>query len=1074
MVNVGTAIAYLDLDNSGFLNNLSKSEAAFEGFTDSSLSLTKRLGALGNGFISLGNTMTRSLTTPIALLGAGFISSAISFESAFAGVEKTVDGTEEQLAKIRTGIQDLAEATTSSANEIAAVAEAAGQLGVATDDILSFTKVMVELGDTTNLSADEAATALARFMNIMGTSNENVENLGSVIVDLGNNFATTESEITQMGTRLASTGKIVGLTESEVLALSAAMSSVGIQAEAGSTAMAQTLTAIEKAVATGSDKLYELARIAGLSSDEFVKAWEERPIEAIQLFLAGLGNLETQGENATLILSELGMEGIRQSNMLKSLASASELLGNSVNVANKAWRQNTALTNEANKRYETTEAKLKQLLASLKNLAIELGEILLPYLQVFVDLLGGWIKAFRDLDENTKKLLINIAMIVASIGPLISILGKLMLTISSISSFIATHPIGAILVGVATLTSSIAILSTELNANNEELDENAKKIRETTAATEELIEKSNTLNGQINNNIDSNKKDIEQLETKANVCYDLVKELEVLQSKTKLTSEEELRQEMIISQLNSSIGGLNLKIDEQTGKINLSTEAIRDNINAMKQQALYQTTQERLTEIVQEQFDAEMLLYDLREQEKEQKEILTEAQEELNKKQQEYNYHLSDTRGMNAQGVALMNLQDKVGAIEDDYESLTNQITETENTIANSNEEYEHVLEISDQVSNSLGIMSEGYDELGNSASGASDDIVIMSDEARQAMQEMYEELQMTIEEQIKLFEKFDSEMTLSKEELLNNMQSQVDGVTEWSENLKKLAEEGIDQGLLSYLASLGPEGAGYVATFVTMSEEELAKAGDLFKEAMILDETAATEITDSYMNLGKSSVEAIAEGVQDEEALEVVNEATDLAMQSMLENLNNAVGLAAGGIATAVDSPLYALGKGIDETISTGITDNKTLLDTPCQDLVNQTLTHSQSFYDSGVSLMNNWWSGMQSVWSSISSWLSSIAAEAAVRLSAVQQLAAQAVQAAYSIKTNGSHANGLSYVPYNGYIAELHEGERVLTKEENKNYGNNNSGGDTFIFNSPKPIDEYQAAKLLKRTKLDLVSDF
>lgn len=79
---------------------------------------------------------------------------------------------------------------------------------------------------------------------------------------------------------------------------------------------------------------------------------------------------------------------------------------------------------------------------------------------------------------------------------------------------------------------------------------------------------------------------------------------------------------------------------------------------------------------------------------------------------------------------------------------------------------------------------------------------------------------------------------------------------------------------------------------------------------------------------------------------------------------------------------------------------------------------------------------------------------------------------------KVKNPRAVGVDYVPYNGYGATLHEGEMVLTKQEAEEYrkgnGRTNEDGDTFIFNSPDPIDERKAARLLKQTKRELALGF
>ena len=210
--------------------------------------------------------------------------SSIEFESAFTGVRKTVDGTPEQLAAISDEIKRMAAETGVSTTTIAAVAENAGQLGVATENIASFTRTMLDLGESTNLTADEAAVAIARLTNIMGSGEDATSRLGSSLVALGNNFATTESEILEMATRLASAGKLAGMSEAQILALATAMSSVGIEAEAGGTAMTQTLNAIDRAASSGGDTLETFARVAGMSAEEFTAAWRTDAAGALTAF----------------------------------------------------------------------------------------------------------------------------------------------------------------------------------------------------------------------------------------------------------------------------------------------------------------------------------------------------------------------------------------------------------------------------------------------------------------------------------------------------------------------------------------------------------------------------------------------------------------------------------------------------------------------------------------------------------------------------------------------------------------------------------------------------------------------
>lgn len=394
-----------------------------------------KLTSIGNKMTSVGDTLTKKVSVPLAGLGAASVKSFADWESAFAGVMKTVDETAtttyEDLAE---GIKQMSTETAASKEEIAGVAEAAGQLGVGADDILKFTKTMVMMGDSTNLSAEEAATALARISNITGEPLENIDKLGASIVALGNSFATNESSIVEMSNRLASAGTIAGLSTTDVLALAAAMSSVGIEAEAGGTAMTQTLTSISQAVSAGGDDLNRLAQVSGKTAQEFAAEWKASPVTALQEFISGLSEMNAAGVDTYAILDELGMSGIRQSNMLQSLALASDQLTSAINVSNQAYIENAALTDEAEKRYQTFNSQLSQTKEMASNVAIQFGEIMMPYVQKLVEKIQSLVQWFGNLDGKTQEMIVKIGLIVAAIGPAISIVGTIISTIGNIST----------------------------------------------------------------------------------------------------------------------------------------------------------------------------------------------------------------------------------------------------------------------------------------------------------------------------------------------------------------------------------------------------------------------------------------------------------------------------------------------------------------------------------------------------------------------------------------------------------------------------------------------------------------
>ena len=154
---------------------------------------------------------------------------------------------------------------------------------------------------------------------------------------------------------------------------------------------------------------------------------------------------------------------------------------------------------------------------------------------------------------------------------------------------------------------------------------------------------------------------------------------------------------------------------------------------------------------------------------------------------------------------------------------------------------------------------------LRDSSGSTISEVVKNAEEAQKALQKIQDGLEKTIYGQINTFDKFDGKTKMSTNELLENMQSQVEGTEQWSDNLRELAERGIDQGLLQKLAEMGPKGAGYVAVFAKMTEEELQKANDLFVQTMTLPEVASESIMQSYQVAGLMTAQGFKDGITEE-----------------------------------------------------------------------------------------------------------------------------------------------------------------------------------------------------------------
>ena len=361
-----------------------------------------------------------------------------NFEQALAGVNKTLDLTERELRGMDKAFMAMSRSIPVTYEEIAGVAEIAGQLGIEKQHIESFTDTMVRMGSSTNLSAEDAAMAISRLSNIMGTSQGKASRWGSTIVELGNNLATTEQEIVDMSLRIAGMGKALGMTESDILALSATLSSLGIRAEMGGSAISTIMSKTASEISRGTEAGQKWAEVMGMSIDEVSTLFEKDAYGALIKMVEGLEKVDASGGNLDQTLRDLGINEIRQLDVMKRLIGASDDLADSQNMANGEWEENNALLEESAKRYETFFSQVQMAWNGVRNIFKNIGEVFVltsgeigEAIVGVIDKIEAYTAKFVDLDGNVTEVgetFVRTAKKIAGISAILGIAGAAFLT----------------------------------------------------------------------------------------------------------------------------------------------------------------------------------------------------------------------------------------------------------------------------------------------------------------------------------------------------------------------------------------------------------------------------------------------------------------------------------------------------------------------------------------------------------------------------------------------------------------------------------------------------------------------
>ena len=825
---------------------------------------------------------------------------SMDFESAMTGVAKTTDLTDDELSAMSDAIKEMSTEIPATTEELAAIAESAGQLGIHKESLLDFTEIMAMLGTSTNMTADEAATSLSRLANITGMSQEDFDRLGATIVDLGNNLATTEKEIVDMSMRIAGAGAQVGMTEAEIMSFSGALSSVGIEAEAGGSAFSTLISNMSLAVQQGGEELGQFADVAGMSASEFAAAFEEDAAGAIIQFIQGLGNMDSEGRSAIAVLDDMGLSDIRMRDALLRAAGASDVFTNAIQIGNNAWDENTALVNEATKRYATTQSQLTMMQNAYKNLKVAIGDAYTPALQKAYSIGTQALNAVSQFVKENPALVNAITAFVGVLGLVVAALAAYTVgaKVAAAASAMLTAAIPGvnIIMGVAAavagVTAAVAALATA--AANDAVP----SVDELTQAAQGMREAMDEANATYDDTVSSTL-------AAAGVADTYIAKLEEMEAAGVSTEEEHRQYHNTLALLCQVVPDLANYIDLETDTIEGGTAALRANTEAWKQNAMQQAYQEQLTALYSQYsavlIEAEENSIGLTKAQYQQEaankkyndtvarmnELWNEAAAEAEAYNQEY-YAMTDATNFLTQEYydlenSLYEINDEMWAAEQSAKNYQKAIEEDQEAVAAAEEE---IALAEEAVQNLTAATQDGSDAateaaeqeqaLQTSITGVKEEISALAT----AYAEAYGAALESISGQYQLWDEAAGVVATSAGTINSALESQITYWQDYNANLQTLTERSADiEGLSEMIASFADgseESVNAIAGMAGATDEQLATMVANWQTLQTEQEAAAGSVADLKTDFTATMDELQAELAADIEAMDLGTEAAE------------------------------------------------------------------------------------------------------------------------------------------------------------------------------------------------------
>lgn len=1004
-VNMGTVIAYLELDTSKFSKGFVSAYNDLKVFGDKSATAEQKLNGLSSAFKTTGGLLSRNVTLPIVGVGAAAVKTATDFEAGMSEVKAISGATGSEFDALREKAIEMGAKTkffaSDSADAFKYMAMAGWDASAMMDGIAGVMDLAAASGEDLATTSDIVTDALTAF----GLQASDSAHFADVLAQASSKSNTNVGLMGETFKYVAPVAGALGYSIEDTAVAIGLMANSGIKGSQAGTALRSIITRLAKPVGEAKDAVEELG-ISITNADGTMKPLSQTMVELREKF-AGLTE-EQKAQYAAMLAEQEGMSG------LLAIVNASDedfqKLTDEINNANGAAEDMASVM------MDNTAGAVEQLKGALESAGILIGEKLTPYIRKLAEWITGLVEKFNSLSEGEQEQIVKLGLILAAIGPVLLIMSKVISVVLMFAKAfgLIKNVVYPAFLAITQLKAGMTAAELAMEGFSKESLGIASVLSGITAPIAAVIAIIAFLVGAFVTLWKTN----EDFRNKMTEIWNSIK-----------TSIDNFFDGVV-----ERINALGFDFENITEVIKAAWMALCDILAPVFEGAF-----NRIAIILDGIFNQILSVMDIFIG------LFTGNWEQL---------------GEGVKGV--------ITGIVETFSKLGSNIL---GAIGDIGAEILRKLgfdKVAEGFQSFFDTLSELFGRIPELLSGAIDAVVtFFTVTIPEAFTSAIEAIQGFVDNIIEFF-------TVTVPEAFNTFVNEtipnaINSIVEWFQQLPYMIGYAIGQ-LIGYFYSFATNLWTWITTELPLLIQGVVQwFAQLPNRIWTWLVNVVTNVIEWGVEMYNNAVLAASNFVNG--AIEWISQLPSRIWEWLTSTVSNVISWGANIVSQA-----RSVATNFVNSFISFITSLPSKTWEIIQQIPSKVSEIGSQLYNAGKDIFQSLWDGIKSIGDSILGWVSDFVGKIGSFVSGIIDGFKDIVSGANDAKSaaksvDGKHANGLDYVPYNGYVAELHEGERVLTKQQNREYneGGTGKGGDTFNFYNTKPTP-YEYARQMKKAKRDL----